>query len=194
MDATILTIIAIAVVLVIALIAVAIWYRKRNSNGKALREHFGPEYDRAVAITGDKKAAENDLMRRQQRVSRYRLRALSATEWREFADGWRHTEARFVDEPSQALVQADQTVVRVMQARGYESRSADECEDDLSVHHPLTVGEFRRARQTMRANERDEATTEELRQAMIQYRAILEALLQDGQENVGGQRREVSAR
>ena len=172
------TMIAIVVVAVIVLAAVGwlIWQRRRSD---ALRMQYGPEYDRAVNQLGDKRSAESELVKRQERVEQLDIRPLSAAQRTDYENRWRAVQSKFVDDPKGAVTDADGLVENVMKARGYPVSDFDQRAADLSVHHPRVVENYRAARDIALRHRRGEATTEDLRQAMVFYRALFQDLLED---------------
>ncbi len=175
MDPTTLIVLAIVVVVVLAIVAWAIMQRQRSEE---LRQRFGPEYDRAVAERGDQRRAEAELEERRKRVEQLHIRLLTPEERERFAEAWRMTQARFVDEPSVAIEEADRLVTDVMETRGYPVGDFEQRAADISVDHPDVVSNYRAAHAIARANARGEANTEDLRQAMVHYRALFEDLLE----------------
>src|SRR5437588_2693764 len=166
----------ILAIVVVAIAAGAFFYlrRRRSEN---LRKQFGPEYKRTVDQYGDQRKAEAELAAREKRVRRLEIRALSAEEQNRFAEAWKKTQARFVDEPSQAVGEADGLVKEVMQARGYPVGDFEQRAADISVDHPNVVTNYRAARDSAVRNRSGKATTEDLRQAMVHYRSLFEELL-----------------
>src|SRR5207249_7827288 len=116
MNTTALVILIIVVAMALAVGAFLYFRRRRTEN---LRKQFGPEYKHAVDQYGDQRKAEADLAAREKRVRKLEIRALDSAEQSRFAGAWQKTQARFVDEPSQAVRDADGLVKEVMQARGY---------------------------------------------------------------------------
>ena len=168
--------IIVAVVVVAALIAGAImWSRRRRSDH--LREHFGPEYDRAVDAKGDRAKAEADLAEREKRVAKLDIRPLEPAERREFSARWDDVQARFVDDPPRAVTFADALLGDVMKARGYPVSDFDQRAGDISVDHPVVVDHYHKAHDIAVRQERGQASTEDLRQAMIHYRALFDNLV-----------------
>ncbi len=172
------TMIAIVVVAVLVLAAVGwlVWQRRRSD---ALRSQYGPEYDRAVNQMGDKRRAESELVKRQERVEQLDIRPLSAAQRNDYTDRWRTVQAKFVDDPKGAVTDADGLVESVMKVRGYPVTDFDQRAADLSVHHPRVVENYRAARDIALRHRRGEATTEDLRQAMVYYRVLFQDLLED---------------
>jgi hypothetical protein len=167
----------IVVVALVAIAGAAVWYFERRRS-RRLHGHFGPEYERAVSEYGDRRKAEHELERRKKRVERFRIRDLSNEERERFADAWRADQARFVDEPREAVKQAHGLVNEVMRARGYPvSEEFEENAADLSVEHPRVVQHYRVACEIARRQDRGEVSTEDLRKAMTHYRELFEELL-----------------
>jgi len=183
MDQTVL-IALIAVVLVVVVLAAWMYRQKRGTGQKRrageLRERFGPEYDRTVAEHGDPRRAQAELEARQQRVERLDIRSLSPSDQERFTQAWRATQARFVDDPSAAIVEADRLVTDVMTARGYPMGNFKQRAADISVDHPRVVENYRAAHDIALRHDDGEASTEDLRKAMVHYRALFEDLLETG--------------
>ena len=171
------TVIAIVVgVIVLAAVGWLVWQRQRSEQ---LRSRYGPEYERTVTQVGDKRRAESELLKRQERVAQLDIRPLSAEQCTSYMQQWRTVQARFVDDPKGAVTEADRLVEDVMKNRGYPISDFDQRAADLSVHHPRVVENYRAARDIAHRHRRGEATTEDLRQAMVYYRDLFEDLLED---------------
>ena len=165
-----------AVIIVAVLAAVGIfWSRRRRS--EHLRDRFGPEYDRAVEAKGDRAKAEAELAKREKRVEKLNIRPLEPAERREFLSRWDDVQARFVDDPPRAVAFADALLGDVMKARGYPVSDFDQRAGDISVDHPVVVEHYHKAHDIALRQERGEASTEDLRQAMIHYRALFDNLV-----------------
>jgi hypothetical protein len=166
--------------LVVAVVAVIAWAnaqrKRRRSDG--LRQHFGPEYDRAVNELHDRGKAEAELEARRKRVSKLTIVPLSVGEAARFKQSWDVLQARFVDDPKAAVVQADQLVYELMAKRGYPMGDFEARAADMSVDHPRVVSNYRSARAIALADERGEADTELLRRAVVHYRALFDELLE----------------
>jgi hypothetical protein len=175
MDTTVLII-----VLVVIVAAVGAWFFLQRQKSERLRTRFGPEYDRAVRETGHARKAEAELEAREKRLSEFDIRPLSLEDSRRFAEDWRRLQARFVDDPRGAVSEADNVVDEVMRARGYPVGDFDQRAADLSVNHGRVGENYRAARQIAGRHARGEAGTEDLRQAMVHYRALFEDLLNGG--------------
>jgi len=171
------TIVAILVgVLVLGMVGWYVWQRQRS---EALRARYGPEYERTVSQAGDKRRAEAELLKRQERVEHLDIRPLSAEQRNGYLQQWHAVQAKFVDDPKGAVSDADRQVEEVMKARGYPIADVDQRAADLSVHHPRVVDNYRAARDIAHRHRRGEATTEDLRQAMVYYRDLFQDLLED---------------
>jgi hypothetical protein len=166
-------------VFIVAAVAIVmfLWYRKRHT--QRLRERFGPEYDRTVDAIGNQRKAEHELISRAKRVEKLEIHPLAAEQKGRYTDAWKSTQARFVDEPSQAVNEADDLVKEVMAARGYPVGDFEQRTADISVHHPRVVGNYRIARDIAIKNRKGESTTEDLRQALVAYRELFVDLLEE---------------
>jgi hypothetical protein len=180
-------IVAVFVLIVAALIAVGAYLEHRKSKTRALRNRFGTEYDRAVVTHGSSRKAENKLADRETRVEALKIRDLDATERDRFVAEWHTVQSRFIDHPKAAVTEADDLVNALLEARGYPRAGFEQRADDVSVTYPRVMENYRRAHGVAIRPGQVEATTEELRTAMIQYRAIFDELLQaqkPGEHNV----------
>ena len=180
-DPTVLTfIVAVALVIVLAIVWVAVRQRNRRRSAE-LRGRFGTEYDLALRQYGSRGKTEAALLERVRRVNRMAVRPLSDAEREGFLTEWESIQARFIDHPRGAVTEADEMVNALLKARGYEGGAFDRRAADLSVHHAKLVEPYRRANAIVARAGKNDATTEELRGAMILYRALLEELLQGPQ-------------
>jgi hypothetical protein len=167
--------VVIAIVAVIAIALVAVGARKRNS--AMLRQRFGPEYDRAVENRGDQRAAETELRARQKQRAQFELTPLPEATRLRFADEWRDLQEHFIDEPAQSATAADILIARVMDARGYPMNDFDVQADLISVDHPETVENYRFAHAVQERSLTQQASTEDLREALLRYRSLFDELL-----------------
>ncbi len=165
----------------LAAIAVAIWAYSRNRQTNELRNKFGSEYERTIRSEGDLRAGEKILHERQERVEKLDIKPLSAAQRDNFAQAWGKEQARFVDEPRTAVINADRLVKEVMEARGYPMGNFDQRVADVSVDHPSVVQNYRTAHDIAIRNERGQVSTEDFRKAMIHYRDLFAELLSDEQ-------------
>ncbi len=168
-------VIVVVAVIIVAAIAWSIWARRRRG---ALREQFGPEYGHVVDETGSERRATKVLEERQERVDNLDIRPLATDEAERFSARWREVQAKFVDNPTLATGEADDLVQQVMNARGYPVADFETRAADISVHHPHVVEHYRAAHAVADRAFRGEASTEDLRQALIHYRALFEDLLE----------------
>jgi hypothetical protein len=168
----------VVVATVIVLVGIAAWAFMSRQRRLQLQQRFGPEYDRTVQAAGTEAKAEAELLKRAARVDRFKLHPLSRAQADAFAQEWRQVQARFVDDPHAAVSEADSLVTQVMAARGYPIEDFERRADDVSVDHPHVVENYRTARALMVRRERGEATTEELRVAVVNYRALFDDLLE----------------
>jgi nitrogen fixation-related uncharacterized protein len=171
----IVTLTVVVVAILVALGLIALLWRRRS---RKLQEQFGPEYKHAVRQYGDARKAEAELAAREKRVRKLEIRPLRQEEQSRFAEVWRRTQARFVDEPSKAVDEADGLIREVMQTRGYPVGDFDQRAADISVDHPDVVTNYRAGREIAERNKSGQATTEDLRQAMMHYRSLFEELVE----------------
>ncbi len=179
-------IVAIVVIVVLLLLVAAFSARQRQQRSERLRQQFGPEYERTVRDVGNRGRAEQALEARQQRVSQLDIRPLDERQRATFADRWRAIQARFVDEPVGAVADADALVGEAMQARGYPVADFEQRAADVSVDHPNVVQHYRAAHDVARRQLDGRATTEELRRAMVDYRALFDEIVGSGDASATG--------
>jgi hypothetical protein len=167
-----------AALIVIAAVPVWLYLRNRKRTTAGLRQKFGSEYDRAVLAHGSEKKAESQLADREQRVETLKIRDLEPTERERYSKQWEAVQSRFVDSPKGAVTEADDLVSSVMKSRGYPLSDFDQRAADISVDHPRVVENYRSAHEIALRLRKDQATTEDLRTAMIHYRSLFEELVQ----------------
>jgi hypothetical protein len=170
-------IIGVVVVVVLILAAIAVVVHLEKLKTAKLRSRFGAEYDLAVREAGSRKKAEEALHARCKRIEHLKIRDLTVVERQRYLVEWETVQSRFLDHPRGAVTEADELVNSLLVARGYPVGGFEQRAADISVSHSGLVAPYRLANAiTMRAG-RNEATTEELRTAMIQYRTLFDALL-----------------
>jgi hypothetical protein len=173
-----LIVIGLIVVAVIVVIAAVILHN-RKARKEALQRRFGTEYDRAVAAHGSERKAEAVLENRQKRVDTLNLRDLEPSERERYLERWKAVQLAFVDSPRGALTEADDVVAAVMQACGYPVADFEQRAADISVDHPRVTENYRAAHAVeARLRAGQAATTEDMRTAMIHYRALFDELVQ----------------
>jgi hypothetical protein len=172
-----LVVLAAVAILTIAVFAL-LYMRTRRNTTADLRKKFGPEYDRAVLMHGAGRKAEAKLEDREKRVETLNIRDLNPIEHERFVKQWESLQSRFVDSPKGALTEADDLLFSLMKARGYPVSDFAQRADDISVDHPRVLENYRSAHEIALRVGKDEATTEELRTAMIHYRSLFEELVQ----------------
>jgi cytoskeletal protein RodZ len=177
MDSQTLIIIGITVA-VCALIAVGVWIAVNQMRSRRLREQFGPEYDRTVKQAKDRDLAEAELQNREKRVKKYRIVPLSEHDRTHYQHAWDRVQNQFVDDPRGATTEADELIFEVMERRGYPVNGFEQAAADLSVDYPAVVENYRAATLIAQRNRQGEAGTEDLRQALVYYRALFHELLQ----------------
>ena len=167
----------------LVIVAVRVWRDGPRRRAEHLRERFGPEYDIAVAELGESRAARV-LEERERHVSELPLRSLPPSERASLAQAWVLTQKRFVDAPQLAVREAYELVLRTLEARGYQVRDFEQCLADVSVDYGAVVQHLRVAHALDQANGAGRADTEELRQALVHYRALFEGLLGTSREKI----------
>ena len=174
--------IVILLVVIGAVVVAALVYmlaRKRRSQN--LREQFGPEYDRVVQKEGDLQKGERLLEFRQKHRKTLEIRPLSAEDQTRLSARWSEVQSQFVDDPSGAVARADELITEVMRVRGYPTTDFIQRAADISVDHPVVVENYRAAHDIAQRRSRGQASTEDLRQAMVHYRSLFSELLEERQ-------------
>jgi hypothetical protein len=171
-------IVAAVALVAVVVIAVAAYLHHRKAKTAALRKRFGTEYDRAVLEHGSSHKAEAKLADRQTRVEALKIRDLGTIERERFVAEWQTVQSRFVDHPKAAVTEADDLIAALLEARGYPKDSFEQRAADISVTYPRLMEYYRVAHAIAARPGRAEASTEELRTAMIQYRTIFDELVQ----------------
>jgi hypothetical protein len=171
-------IVAVIVVLVLAAILASTWGFYRRQRSERLRQKFGPEYNYTVDTVGDRHQAESELAEREKRAKSLKIRPLTQEEINRFSDAWQEVQARFVDEPAEAIADAELLVGEVMEARGYPAAGYERRISYLSVNYPRSVQNYRIAHEIAQPDGRREVTTEDRRRAMTYYRELFDDLLQ----------------
>ncbi|MEY9995427.1 hypothetical protein ABIE67_007459 [Streptomyces sp. V4I8] len=168
-------IIPVAVVLVVLAAGAVLVQRRRH-----LRERFGPEYERTVEDAGGRLKAERDLSAREKRHDALEIRPLPGTVRDRYTRDWENVQGEFVDRPEDAVQDADILVTSLMRERGYPTEGLEQRLKDLSVEHGRTLEHYRAAHDVNQLSMKHEATTEQLRGAMVHYRALFDELLSNG--------------
>ena len=165
--------IVVVILVVIALVAIVAMEMRR----RRLRQQFGPEYDRLVTELGSRRKAEAELSARQRRLAKLDIRPLTREENARYLGEWNAIQERFVDTPGESVAQASALVTAVMKVRGYPADDQDVAMEALSVEHGPTLSRYREARLTSERARMGSASTDDLRNAMLQYRALFEELV-----------------
>ena len=168
----------IGIVIVVIVVVAAVVVASAELRRARLRRQFGPEYDRLVQQLGSRRKADAELAERQRRVQALGIHELSPEQQASYSGDWTAVQERFVDTPAEAVAAAGTLIRDVMRDRGYPADDRNASMDALSVYH---AGSLEGYRQTA-GLQTESATTEQLREAMIRYRALFEELtgLRDG--------------
>lgn len=177
------TLTVILIVVAVLAIGFAVIMFVQMQRTRRLRGRFGPEYDRLVRDEGNRRA-EQELLDRQKRLEKLHIRELNQAEIDRFSQSWKSIQNQFVDAPGQAVSQADGLIRDVMETRGYPMTDFEQRSADISVDHPHVVENYRVAHEIAARDAAGKATTEELRQAMVHYRALFEDLLGNRVEHI----------
>lgn len=165
---------AVALLIVVGLFARG----ARHARSESLRKKFGHEYDHTVEELGSRKRAERDLIERTEQVKKYDIVPLSASDRDRFRSDWQRVEQRFLERPTTAVVEADELIIDIMRKRGYPMGDFERYQADLSVTHPTVVEHYRAGHRVI-GGAPGSASTEDLRQAMLHYRALFDELIDD---------------
>jgi hypothetical protein len=169
--------VVVIVIVVIVVLAVVGFVVRGQARRRGLQQRFGPEYDRAVESHESTREAEQELLARQKRHDELEIHPLDPEARERHIAEWRQVQERFVDEPESAVTEADRLLVLVMGERGYPTEGYEQQVSDLSVEHASTIDRYRQAHDISTQAEAKQASTEDLRQAMVHYRALFAELL-----------------
>jgi hypothetical protein len=186
-------VLVVLLVVVVVIVGVIAWRAGRRRRSQRLQERFGPEYDRTLETAGRKSDAEAELEARQQRVESLEIKPLDDTDRERFRERWRVVQALFVDDPASAVGQADVLIGDVMRARGYPVGDFDQRAADVSVNHPQVVEHYRTAHDIAAKQRAGAGDTEQLRQAIVHYRALVADLLDLPDDDPAGRDATVAA-
>ena len=170
--------IILAAVVVLGFVALGAWLFYQKNQSHKLQERFGPEYGRTVNEFGSRTKGESELKAREKRVERLDILPLAPSEGARFTEAWQALQSRFVDNPKGVVVQAEQLVRELMEKRGYPMGDFERRAGDISVDHPDVVANYRSAQAIAVRDRQGSADTEELRKAVVHYRALFDELLE----------------
>jgi hypothetical protein len=176
MNTNIYIIIVVVLVLVVLGLIMGSAFSKRNRSKKYTTK-YGSEYDHTVKSMGNESKAQKEMDDRKKHVESLDIRSLSLPEREKYLAEWKAVQAKFIDQPGPATVEADHLIMEVMQLRNYPVSDFDQRAADISINYPELVSNYRLARAIAIKNEQHTADTEELRQALVYYRALFNELL-----------------
>lgn len=165
-------------VLLVALIGIGAWFFFKKKQSHRLQLRFGTEYGRTVTDLRSRTKAESNLKEREKRAERFHIVPLAPAEAARFVQAWKSLQGSFIDNPKGVLLQADQLVRELMLLRGYPMGDFERRAADISVDHPTAVKNYRAAQRIVLRDERGEASTEELREAVVHFRALFNEMLE----------------
>jgi len=166
------------------LIGLGVWVFVRQKTTKRLRERFGPEYDKTVSTHHSQQRAEAELSKREKRMRKFNIVPLPRAERARYRENWLVVQSRFVDQPDNSVAEAHQLVQEVMHRCGYPLTDFEQSAADISVDHPHVVEHFRAATRIADRSKSSDASTEELRQALVHYRILFDDLLKSEEADV----------
>ncbi len=175
--------IVIIVVLVCVVIAVGGALIARQASQ---RRQFGPEYDQLVQEVGPRRA-KAEFTKRQRRVAELGIKPLSAEQRAAYTARLEAAQEQFIDNPRQATQTAAGLVTAVAAEVGYPVDDREQLLTDLSVNHGRHLIGYRRALGTTERAEN--ASTEDYRRALLDYRALFNDLTGTRTAADGGQSR-----
>jgi hypothetical protein len=181
MENSLVIAIAVGVVAVLAAIGLVVYNQRRSRH---LRDHFGSEYERAVAETGNRRRAEAELAHREQRVRKLDIRPLSVSDRQRYSQKWMQCQTQFVDDPEGAVEAADDLLTEVIRARGYAADNPFDRIADISAAYPQQAPSYRLADELQTRYRRGQGSTEDLRNAFVHYRDIFDEILGDHDEEL----------
>ena len=170
---------AMIVIAAVVVAAIILWTALRRRRTNTLRDRFGDEYDRTVEAQGKRAKAEAMLEEREERVAKLDIRPLTPQERGDFSREWREVKAVFVDSPVEAVHHADRLLGTIMKTRGYPMADFERRYEDLTVDHGEVARHYRDGHEIALRHERGQASTEELRQAMIHFEALFDDLVNE---------------
>lgn len=170
---------ALALIVIVGLIARG----SQRSRSESLRDKFGSEYDHAVDSAGNRKRAERELVARTQEVEKYDIRPLNAAERDRYRADWQRVEQHFIERPTTAVVEADELIADIMRVQGYPMGDFEKHAAQLSVTHPRVIEHYRAGHRVIEGAP-GSASTEDLRQSMLHYRALIDQLLGEGDRDL----------
>jgi uncharacterized protein YneF (UPF0154 family) len=175
METKYIIIVVVMVLVILGLILGAIFARRQRT--KRYQNKFGPDYDHTVRTMGNAKKAQTEMDERQKHVETLNIRSLSLSERERYLAEWKAVQAKFIDQPGPATVEADHLIMEVMRIRNYPISDFEQRAADISINYPELVSNYRLARAIAIKNEQHKADTEELRQALVYYRSLFDELL-----------------
>ena len=179
MSATQIVVLVVVVLLALAVVAAVVAAAKRKRRTEQLKGTFGSEYDRTVEGSGKRRDAERELADRQERHRQLDIRPLSAASRQRYLTAWEGVQSRFVDRPVLALSEADTIVTQLLAERGFPVDDPRTSEEMLSVEHAHVLDSFRAGHAIEQANTSSRSDTEQVRQGMLHFRSVFEAMLED---------------
>jgi hypothetical protein len=169
----------VVIVAVVVIAAIVIWMISRARRRTHLKQRFGDEYDRTVAAADSRRKGEIDLREREQKRALLNLQPLSPAARERYQTRWAELQTNFVDRPQVAVADADSVITQVMRDLGYPVDNFEANAWLISVDHANVVAKYREGHDIYTKTVEGTATTEDLRQAVLAYRALFDDLMRD---------------
>jgi hypothetical protein len=169
----------VIVIVLVVVAALAAFLLRPAMRRRRLQQKFGPEYEHVVEETGSRREAERELADRERRFSELDIRPLAQEQRERYSVDWRRVQERFVDDPVDAVGEAQRLVTALMAERGYPTEGYEERIAHLSVRHAGVLDHYRTADEYSRRAADGKASTEDLRKAMVNYRELFADLLEE---------------
>jgi hypothetical protein len=173
---TLLPILAAIVVLIV--VGLVIWIAIVSLRSLRLKRKYGPEYDYTLDKLGDHRTAEAELKEREKRVVKLDIRSLNEHEREQYHAEWTEIQASFVNDPAKSVGRANRLITEVMIARGFPVADFEQRVADLSVLYPNFAPKYRQANAITSKTHNEAVSTEDLRQAMVDYHSLIDQLLE----------------
>jgi len=172
-----------AVASVVIVLGLLIW-TLHDRMSREMSEEFVAAYSRALRQLDDQHEAEAEFNLRRDAGNMLVIRPLPTSERTRFADSWRSLQPLFINDPDDAVKEADRLIYDVMQTRGYPMREFAQRAADVSVEYPDIVSHYREVHRLAQRAADGQATTDEERRALVEYRELFDELLGDGLPDV----------
>jgi len=179
LDTNLIALAVIAILIVVIAVLVLLYVRKGKGKDtpESLRKEFGPGFDRPLREPALEQRVEAQFEHRENQFENINIRDFAPTEHQPFSKRWEAVQACFIESPKAAVTAADELVSSLMRVRGYPSSDFEQRAANVPVDYPRVIESYRAAHEIALRAGRDEATTEELRTAMMHFRSLFGELV-----------------